>query len=174
MGLPIEIDVWQGPIAELEVDAVVVPSTESLFMTTGSAAAVKRAAGEEVEMAAVRLGPVEPGSAVVTPAGRLPAAHVIHAVAVGHDLKADAARLRGAIDAALGIAEELELSRVAFAPLGTERGVFSPVEAASILLDALRAHAAAGTRHLSSAIVVVGAAEWDAYSAALLAAAGQA
>lgn len=170
MGLPIEVDVWQGPIAELEVDAVVVPSTESLFMTTGAAPAVKRAAGEEVEMAAVRLGPVEPGSAVVTPAGRLPASHIIHAVSVGHHLRRDPDRLRAAIGAVLRIADELELSRVAFAPLGTERGVFPPAEAAAMLLDAIRAHAET-SRHPSSAIVAVGAAEWDAYSAALLAAA---
>jgi O-acetyl-ADP-ribose deacetylase (regulator of RNase III) len=173
MGLPIEIDVWKGQLAELEVDAVVVPSTESLFMTTGAAVGVKRAGGEEVELAAVRLGPIEPGTAVVTPAGRLPAAHVIHAVSVGHDLRADATRLRAAIDAALRIVDELELNRVAFAPLGTERGVFPPAEAAEVLLDALRAHATV-SRHPESAIVAVGPAEWEAYSAALVAVAGQA
>jgi O-acetyl-ADP-ribose deacetylase (regulator of RNase III) len=34
MAIPIEIDVWQGEIAELEVDAILVPANESLFMTT--------------------------------------------------------------------------------------------------------------------------------------------
>jgi O-acetyl-ADP-ribose deacetylase (regulator of RNase III) len=152
---------------------VVVPSTESLFMTTGAAAAVKRATGEEVELAAVRLGPIEAGTAVVTPAGRLPAGYVIHAVSVGHDLRADGTRLRAAIDAALRIVDELELSRVAFAPLGTERGVFPPDEAAGVLLDALRAHAMI-SRHPESAILAVGPAEWEAYRGALVAAAGQA
>ena len=33
MAVPIEIDVWQGEIAELEVDAIIVPANESLFMT---------------------------------------------------------------------------------------------------------------------------------------------
>ena len=28
-----EIDVWQGDISELEVDAIIVPANESLFMT---------------------------------------------------------------------------------------------------------------------------------------------
>ena len=37
MAEPIEIDVWQGDIAELEVDAVVVAASESLFMTAGAA-----------------------------------------------------------------------------------------------------------------------------------------
>ena len=49
MGLPIDIEIWRGEIAELEVDAIVVPANESLFMTNPVAAAVKRLAGEEVE-----------------------------------------------------------------------------------------------------------------------------
>ena len=41
MAVPIEIDVWQGGVADLEVDAIVVPANESLFMT-GAGGAVKR------------------------------------------------------------------------------------------------------------------------------------
>ena len=85
MAEPIEIDVWQGEIAELEVDAVVVAASESLFMTAGAATSVKRHAGDEVERAAVEQGPIAPGTAVATSGGDLPAPYVIHAVAVGHD-----------------------------------------------------------------------------------------
>ncbi|HEX2221033.1 MAG TPA: macro domain-containing protein [Candidatus Limnocylindria bacterium] len=173
MGLPIEIDVWQGPISELEVDAVVVPATETLFMTTGVATAVKRAAGEEVELAAIRQAPVAAGTAVVTDGGHLPAAHVIHAVAVGHDLRRDRERLRAAIHASLRLAAGLELDRVAFAPLGTERGVFPPEEAAPILIDAISEHARRSA-HPSAAVVAVGATEWSAYRAALVGAATRA
>jgi O-acetyl-ADP-ribose deacetylase (regulator of RNase III) len=60
MAQPIEIDVWQGEIAELEVDAVVVAASESLFMTAGAATAVKRRAGADVERAAVEQGPIPP------------------------------------------------------------------------------------------------------------------
>ncbi|MEP6469173.1 MAG: hypothetical protein ABJC24_05330, partial [Chloroflexota bacterium] len=65
MPVPIEIDVWQGDIAELEVDAIIVPANESLFMTNPLARAVKRLAGEAVEREAVQQGPIQPGSAVV-------------------------------------------------------------------------------------------------------------
>ena len=47
MAEPIEIDVWQGEIAELEVDALVVAANESLFMTAGAAASVKRHGGDD-------------------------------------------------------------------------------------------------------------------------------
>jgi O-acetyl-ADP-ribose deacetylase (regulator of RNase III) len=141
MALPIEIEIWRGDIAELEVDAIVVPANESLFMTTQVAAAVKRLAGDEVERAAVSQGPIAAGGAVVTGGGRLVTPYVIHAVAVGHDLSPDVDRLRSAIRAALQAAEHLSLRRIALAPLGTERGVFPPSDAAAILLDEVIAHA---------------------------------
>jgi O-acetyl-ADP-ribose deacetylase (regulator of RNase III) len=133
----IEIDVWQGDIAELEVDALIVPANESLFMTAPVAASVKRHGGDEIEAAAVASGPIAPGTAIVTHGGRLAAPYVIHAVAVGHDLRADPERLRGAITTALGFCQPLQLRRLAIASLGTERGVFTADESAAILVDAV-------------------------------------
>ena len=137
MGAPIEIEVWQGEISELEVDAIVIPANESLFMTGPIAAAVKRRAGDDVERAAVAQAPVRAGSTVVTAGGRLAAPYLVHAVAVGHDLQPDRSRLREAIDAALAAVEHLGLRRIAVSPLGTERGVFGAQEAAEILVEAI-------------------------------------
>jgi O-acetyl-ADP-ribose deacetylase (regulator of RNase III) len=142
MATDIEIDVWVGEIAELEVDALIIPANESLFMTAGPAMTVKRAGGEEIELAAVEQGPISPGTAVATAGGQLAAPYVVHAVAVGHDLVADPGRLDGALRAALAFCAPLQLRRVAIAALGTERGSFAPEDAATILLRALRAHAA--------------------------------
>ena len=137
MAEPIEIDVWQGEIAELEVDAIVVAANESLFMTAGAAASVKRHGGYGVERAAVDQGPVPPGTAVATAGGDLAAPYVIHAVAVGHDRVADPDTFVSAVRTALGFAEPLQLRRIAIAPLGTEHGVFTPAEAAAILVPAV-------------------------------------
>ena len=137
MAQPVDIDVWQGEIAELEVDAVVVAASESLFMTAGAATGVKRRAGDEVERAAVEQGPIGPGMAVATYGGDLPAPYVIHAVAVGHDRIADPATLEAAIRSALGFAEPLQLRRVAIALLGIEHGVFTPADAAGVLVPAV-------------------------------------
>jgi O-acetyl-ADP-ribose deacetylase (regulator of RNase III) len=137
----IEIDVWLGDIAELEVDALVVPANESLFMTTGAAASVKRRGGEEIELAAIEQGPIPPGTAIVTQGGTLAAPYVIHAVAVGHDLQADPVRLSSATKAALDLCTPMQLRRIAIAGLGTERGTFAPDEAARILVASVRDHA---------------------------------
>lgn len=141
MAGPIEIDVWQGDISELEVDALVVAANESLFMTAGAAASVKRHGGNEIEQAAVKQGPIRPGSAVATAGGALAAPYVIHAVAVGHDRVADAAVLGAAVRSALAFAEPLQLRRIAVALLGVEHGAFTPAEAAAILVPTLVAEA---------------------------------
>jgi O-acetyl-ADP-ribose deacetylase (regulator of RNase III) len=137
MAESIEIDVWQGEIAELEVDAVVVAASESLFMTSGAATSVKRRAGDEVERAAVEQGPIPPGTAIATSGGDLPAPYVIHAVAVGHDRIAEPRILESAVRAAIAFAVPLQLRRIAVAPLGIENGVFAPDEAAALLVPAV-------------------------------------
>jgi O-acetyl-ADP-ribose deacetylase (regulator of RNase III) len=145
MAAPIEVDVWQGDIAELEVDALVVPANESLFMTAGAAASVRRHGGDSIERAAVQQGPVQPGAAVVTDAGTLAAGYVIHAVGVGHDRRADRGRLASAIRASLAFAEPLQLRRMAFAIIGVEHGAFTPAEAVDVLLEELGRDGVAGT-----------------------------
>jgi O-acetyl-ADP-ribose deacetylase (regulator of RNase III) len=170
MAIPIEIDVWQGEIAELEVDAILVPANESLFMATPVGRAVRLRAGESVERDAVDQGPVEAGSAVVTGGGDLPAAYVIHVVGVGHDLRADGQRLARALAAGLDLAGRMGLTRLAIAPVGTERGVFDAEGAARALAEVLGARAAAGGPTPTSLVVAVtGPGEAAAYRTALAA-----
>lgn len=153
MTKPIEIDVWQGDIAQLEVDAIVVSANESLFMTAGTAAAVKRRAGEAVEREAVARGPLRPGSVVATTGGRLATPYVIHAVAVGHDLLADLPALERTIAAVLERAEMLAARRIAMPLLGTERGVFVADVVATALIAALARHADDDDHHLEAVVL---------------------
>jgi O-acetyl-ADP-ribose deacetylase len=169
MAEPIEIDVWQGEIAELEVDAVVVAASESLFMTAGAATSVKRRAGDEVERAAVEQGPIAPGTAVATSGGDLPALYVIHAVAVGHDRIADPRILEAALRAALDFAQPLQLRRIAIALLGIEHGAFTPDEAAAVIVPTV-IDAAASTPIESVVLAATHASEVRALSDAVRAA----
>lgn len=150
----IEIDVWQGDIAQLEMDAIVVPANESLFMTSDVAAAVKRVAGEGVEVEASAQGPLPAGSVAVTSGGALATPYILHAVAVGHGLRGDPDVVRRAIDASLERAELLGIRRLALPLLGTERGVMPADVAAATLVAALEDHAARATRTLQMAVIV--------------------
>lgn len=166
MTLPFEIDIWQGDIAELEVDAIIIPANESLFMTGPIAAAVKRRAGEGVEREAVVQAPAVGGSVIVTTGGDLAAPWILHAVAVGHDRRPDAARLTAALEAVLDAALAMDARRLAMAPLGAERGVFSAEEAAEALISVLRARSDLASIELL--VVAVGSPrELQAYRAAI-------
>lgn len=169
MAGPIEIDVWQGEIAELEVDALVVPANESLFMTAGAAASVKRHGGGEIERDAVDQGPAAPGTAIATQAGSLAAAYVIHAIGVGHDRVARREQLAGAIRTALAFAEPLQLRRLAFSLIGVEHGAFTPLDAAHVLVGELIDRAAGRQLPESVVIATANAGETRAVSEALAA-----
>ena len=51
------IELWNGDICDLEVDAIVSPAATSLWMSTGVAGELKRAGGDAIEFAAVRQAP---------------------------------------------------------------------------------------------------------------------
>lgn len=167
MTLPIEIEIWQGEIADLEVDAIIVPANESLFMTGPIGAAVKRRAGDAVEREAVNQGPVAAGNVVVTGGGDLAASWIVHAVAVGHDLLPDTERLERALGAAFDAAGAMTLTRIATTPLGLERGVFPPDEAAAAFLRVVASRAELLARMRSLVVTVTSTAEAQAFRAAL-------
>ncbi len=63
------IELWNGDICDLEVDAIVNPANLSLWMATGVGGAIKRAGGDEIEFAAVRQAPVPSASRSSRPRG---------------------------------------------------------------------------------------------------------
>ena len=94
------IELWNGDICDLEVDAIVNAANLSLWMATGVGGAIKRAGGDSIEFAAVRQAPVPIGGAIVTPAGKLAARFVIHAVSLDRDRRTSAAIIDAAVRSA--------------------------------------------------------------------------
>lgn len=130
----IKIDVQQGDITQVEVDAVVNAANNHLWMGGGVAGALKRAGGPEVEAEALTKGPIPVGEAAVTTAGRLPARYVIHAAVMGQDLQTDAKKIRQATQNSLLRADELGIKTIAFPALGTGVGGFPLSECARIMI----------------------------------------
>jgi O-acetyl-ADP-ribose deacetylase (regulator of RNase III) len=74
------IEVIVGDITVLDVDAIVNAASRALAGGGGVDGAIHAAAGPELVKASRALGPIETGSAVMTPGFALPARYVIHAV----------------------------------------------------------------------------------------------
>jgi O-acetyl-ADP-ribose deacetylase len=162
------LEVVEGDIAALEVDAVANAANDHLWMGAGVAGALKRAGGAEIEREAVAKGPIAVGDAVATGAGRLPARYVIHAAVMGQDLRTSAAAIESATRRALEVAEELGLESLALPAFGTGVGGFPLAEAASLMVGASRTFPARSVRRIVFA--VYGAEARDAFEAAVAAA----
>jgi O-acetyl-ADP-ribose deacetylase (regulator of RNase III) len=130
------LDVTQGDIVACHVDAIVNAANNHLWMGAGVAGAIKRQGGQAIEDEAVRQGPIPAGAAVVTGAGRLPARYVIHAAAMGQDLRTNAEYIRQATISSLQQADALGLRSIALSALGTGVGGFPVDEAARVMLEA--------------------------------------
>ena len=142
-----QIEIVQGDITQQDVDAIVNAANNHLWMGAGTAGAIVRAGGREIEDEAIRQAPIEVGEAIVTGPGSLSCRHVIHAAAMGQDLLTSAAKIRASTDNALKRAEELGLSSIAFPALGTGVGGFDYTEAAQIMLAEAASHSG-GARSL--------------------------
>ena len=135
-----ELEVVEGDITSLEVDAIANAANNHLWMGSGVAGAIKRAGGEEIEREAVALGPIEVGDAVATGAGRLSARWVIHGAVMGQDLRTDAELVRRTTASCLRVADELGAQSLALPAFGTGVGGFPLDECARIMVEAVRAY----------------------------------
>jgi O-acetyl-ADP-ribose deacetylase (regulator of RNase III) len=161
------IELWNGDICDLEVDAIVSPASTSLWMSAGVASELKRTGGDAIEFAAVREGPREIGDAVVTEAGRLAAKVVVHAVSLDRNRRTSAVAIDRAARSAMARVRELSLQSVAFPALGTGIGGFPLDEAARVAVDAVRDELRVPSSIEHVIFALRGAAAYEAFARAL-------
>jgi O-acetyl-ADP-ribose deacetylase (regulator of RNase III) len=130
-----QLEVVDGDITALEVDAIGNAANNALWMGAGVAGAIKRAGGEEIEREAVAKGPIEVGDAVATTAGRLSARWVVHGAVMGQDLQTNADLVRRTTRRCLELADELGATSLALPAFGTGVGGFPLAECAAIMVD---------------------------------------
>ncbi|WP_200974676.1 macro domain-containing protein [Echinicola sp. 20G] len=114
-----------------DVDVIVNAANAQLRTGGGVAGAIHKAAGPDIERAAVPLGPIQPGEAVITEGFRLPNKYVIHCLGpvYGKD-KPEAKFLGNCYREALKLADDYQMTSIAFPAIST--GVFGyPVEEAA-------------------------------------------
>ncbi len=135
-----ELEVEEGDIAALEVDAIANAANDHLWMGSGVAGALKRVGGDEIEREAVAKGPIPLGTAIATGAGRLKAQHLLHGAVMGQDLRTNADLVRRTTRSCLELADELGARALALPAFGTGVGGFPLGECARIMVDEARAY----------------------------------
>jgi O-acetyl-ADP-ribose deacetylase len=134
-----ELEVVEGDITALEVDAVANAANNELWMGAGVAGAIKRAGGAEIEQEAVAQAPIDVGQAIATSAGTLHAKHVVHAAVMGQDLQTSAELISQATRRTLEVADELGSRSLAMPAFGTGVGGFPIERCAELMVTEARA-----------------------------------
>jgi O-acetyl-ADP-ribose deacetylase (regulator of RNase III) len=150
--VPVEIEVVEGDITQLEVDAIANAANNHLWMGAGVAGAIKRAGGDEIEREAVAKGPIPVGDAVVTGAGRLAARWIVHGAVMGQNLRTDADLVRRTTRRCLEIADEAGARSLALPAFGTGVGGFPLTECARIMVEATRGYEPKGLEQVVFAV----------------------
>jgi O-acetyl-ADP-ribose deacetylase (regulator of RNase III) len=136
----VRLDVVEGDIAALEVDAIANAANNALWMGAGVAGALKRAGGEQIELEAMAQGPIPVGEAIATTGGRLQARWVIHGAVMGQDLRTSGELVERTTRSVLDVAEELGAHSLALPAFGTGVGGFPLEDCARVMVRTVRDH----------------------------------
>lgn len=161
---PLTLMVVSGDITTQHADAIVNAANSQFWMGGGVAGAIKRAGGDIIEQEAMKQGPVEPGNAVATTAGKLKARWCIHAAVMDQDLITSAELISMATTRSLELAESLGADSIAFPALGTGVGAFPVPDAARLMIAATIAHAKIHTRPAQVTFVLFDHAAYQVFS----------
>jgi O-acetyl-ADP-ribose deacetylase (regulator of RNase III) len=161
------VEVRDGDITRLEVDAIANAANTQLRHGGGVAGAIVRVGGFSIQAESDEVAPIVLGSAVATGAGELPARWVIHAATMELGGPTSAGVIRRATASTLRVADEIGASSVGLVAFGTGVGGFPLAEAARIEVDEVRRHLASGSNLERVVFCVYGPEATAAFEAAL-------
>ncbi len=130
----------RGDITEADVDAFVYDITEDCKLGSGYGGAIMMRGGKVVQDELTRIGSCKTGEAVSTTAGDLKAEHIIHVNGPKFHEADTVGKLEKAVKAALKLAEDKGVKRIAFPPIGT--GLYQvPLDlCAKVMIDTVESH----------------------------------
>jgi len=140
MRLGERIEIRQGDITELDVDAIVNAANNDLQLGGGLAGAIRRKGGPRIQAECDEIGTIPVGGAAITSGGNLKARNVIHAASMQLGGATTAQSLRSSTAHALRIAAQNGLKSVALPAIGAGIGGFPMRECAEIMLREAAKH----------------------------------
>src|SRR5438309_5489298 len=135
-----KIEIVQGDITKLEVDAIVNAANTTLLGGGGVDGAIHRAAGPELLAECRTLGGCQPGHAKITGGYNLPAPFIIHTVGPvwSGGNRSEAKTLANCYRNSLRLAAENEIKTIAFPAISCGAYRYPIAEAAQIALRTAR------------------------------------
>jgi O-acetyl-ADP-ribose deacetylase (regulator of RNase III) len=136
--VPARVEVLEGDITGLDVDAIANAANTQLLHGGGVAGAISRAGGPTVQRESTSKAPIGLGEAVETGGGEMPCKWVIHAATMELGGPTSAEAIRRATGSTLRLADRLGVKSLALVAFGTGVGGFPLSEAARIEVDEVR------------------------------------
>lgn len=149
-----QLELLEGDITDLDVDAISNAANEDLQLESGLAGQILEKGGPSIQEECDRIGHAPVGTAILTGGGDLKAKHVIHAVGPEKG-EADADRkLQTAGRACLALADRHGLKSLAIPAISTGKHGFPMDRCARILLTEIYRYLQGGTK-LERVVVVL-------------------
>ncbi len=141
-----QLELAEGDITDLDVDAIVNAANEELKLGSGVAGAIREKGGPSIQEECDRIGGTPVGTAVLTGGGDLKAKHVIHAVGPKMGEGDEDRKLQSAIRSSLALADRHGLKSIALPAISTGNFGFPMDRCARILLTEVYRYLQGGTK----------------------------
>jgi O-acetyl-ADP-ribose deacetylase len=148
------LELVEGDITDLDVEAIVNPANEKLILGGGVAGVIKRRGGPSVQEECRRIGSASTGTAVITGAGKMKFKHILHAVGPKMGEGDEDKKLSAAVRSSLALADRHGLKSLAIPAISTGNYGFPMDRAARITLTEVHRYLQGGTK-LQKVIVVL-------------------
>ena len=135
MNVDEKIEILQGDITAMAVDAIVNAANTELKLGSGVAGAIRAKGGPSIQNECNEHGAVSLGDVAITGAGDLQAKYVIHAAGMYLGGAVSAESLRACTLNTLLMANEKGVKTLAFPAIGTGVGNFSMSDCANIMIS---------------------------------------
>ena len=135
-----EIEIVQGDITDLEVDAIVNAANNELILGSGVAGVIRTKGGPSIQEDCDKHGPIKVGEAAFTGAGDLHTRYVIHAASMGFHQPTTTETLIASTKASLEIANDKQLNTIAFPALGTGVSGYPIDQCARVMIRVVKEH----------------------------------